>query len=296
MSDVASERSPIGATSSVPCWPPVLLIGDDCDPELAPIAAWVAKFAGENLSTAPDIGAACALILTELRTPDLIIVLQSWSDQFSPTEVLELLSRLPLARIVCVCGAACDSDGRTRASWPLAVRARTPDAISRIEREFELLRSASSVDGPWPPDQTLDGVRPQAVPWTASRAEIFESDFGNGAPPLPAGVRLVVESPDRAWKAMLERALGTVPQAESAPAASKPRTIVLVDVDPWTPGLQTSTGVLKAGRSGARVIACTGTLATDHLEGLKSAGADAVWFKLSSVAALRELICSFGTG
>lgn len=294
MSDVSSESSPIGATTDLPALIPVLLIGDVRDPELAPVADWIAARAAASLIRISEIGAASDFLRSEPSTPELIVILQSWSDQFPPTEVLQFLSRVPLARIVCVTGAACDADGRTRANWPLAVRARAPDAKTRIEREFELLRSASRVDGSRPPDQPPEGSTPRAIPWTASRAEIFEADFANDSAPVPAGARLCVESPDRAWKSMLERALGAGPQLESVPTVAKPSTIMLLDVDPWTPGPQPLPGSLRTGRMGARVIACTGTLATDHLTGLKTAGADAVWFKLSPLAALRELIGSFG--
>jgi hypothetical protein len=87
---------------------------------------------------------------------DLIVVAQSWSDQYTPADVAALLSAAPLARILCVYGRWCDSDGRTRDIWPLAVRVPAEEFETRLRRELEVL------------ERTLP-----PLPLTASRTEIF---------------------------------------------------------------------------------------------------------------------------
>ncbi len=107
--------------------------------------------------------------------PDLIVVLQAWPDEFSGADVHELIVLCPLARIVGCFGPWCDSDGRTRSIWPLAVRVPAAAAADRLSRELALLEDR--------------GAAPPALPLTASRTEVFESDFGQwrrGEPPQPA--------------------------------------------------------------------------------------------------------------
>src|SRR6266478_2313160 len=82
--------------------------------------------------------------------PDLIVVLQSWSDQFSESDVHDLIAHCPLARIVCCFGPWCDSDGRTRSIWPLAVRVPVAAASTRLERELALLQHHQSASRPLP--------------------------------------------------------------------------------------------------------------------------------------------------
>jgi hypothetical protein len=97
---------------------------------------------------------------------DLIVVCQSWSDEYTSREVAALLSAAPLARVLCVYGHWCDSDGRTRDIWPLAVRVPAAEFETRLRRELEVL------EGTLPP-----------LPLTASRTEIFAARLPPAATP-----------------------------------------------------------------------------------------------------------------
>jgi hypothetical protein len=94
---------------------------------------------------------------------DLIVVCQSWSDEYTAGEVAALLSAAPVARLLCVYGRWCDSDGRTRHVWPLAVRAPAAEFEGRLQREINVLR------GTEPP-----------LPLTATRTEIFAAQCRSG--------------------------------------------------------------------------------------------------------------------
>ena len=91
--------------------------------------------------------------------PQLIIVWQTWSDQFSKTQIQRLIATLPLARLVCFYGPWCESDGRNRDLWPLPVR--VPQLCFAEKVRFEL--------------EVIQGER-LPIPLTASRDEYFEAD------------------------------------------------------------------------------------------------------------------------
>jgi hypothetical protein len=130
-----------------------VLVGHTQTPEMRPVEALLrALFPEPNLRRIERISAARAADLAA----DLIVVCQTWSDEYTAGEVTVLVSAAPLARILCVYGRWCDSDGRTRDIWPLAVRVPVAEFETRLWCELEV----------------LDGMRPP-LPLTASRTEIF---------------------------------------------------------------------------------------------------------------------------
>ena len=96
----------------------------------------------------------------QLEPPDLVIVCQSWPDEFSASEVSEALGRWPLALWVCCYGAWCDSDGRTRSIWPISVRVPVAEAEHRLKHVWQVLAEQQG----------------EPLPLTASRDEAFEFD------------------------------------------------------------------------------------------------------------------------
>src|SRR5689334_14139382 len=113
-----------------------LLLGDDHSDDFATIADFFRGWTNPALmQKTADLAGVRRLVATEGWHPDLIVVLQSWSDQFSEKDVYDLLSQCPLARIVCCFGPWCDSDGRTYSIWPLAVRVPVVAAAGRLLRE-----------------------------------------------------------------------------------------------------------------------------------------------------------------
>ncbi|MBT5017669.1 hypothetical protein OAF42_01710 [Planctomicrobium sp.] len=72
-------------------------------------------------------------------SPEFILVLQHWSDEYTQTQVDELLNRFPLSRVVCCYGPWCQSDQRTRQIWPAALRVPIHQIQERIELECKVL-------------------------------------------------------------------------------------------------------------------------------------------------------------
>jgi hypothetical protein len=226
-----------------------------------------------RIRIANDIAALRRIVANEHWFPDLIVVWQTWPDQFLEAEVHELIALCPLARIVCCFGPWCDSDGRTRSIWPLAVRVPAAAARARLERELAVLRQHE-------PHRAL-------LPLTASRAEIFEFDFDRPTATGTASTTAAVISPDRSWREMIEsslRAAGGIDVHEPQ-AATRPQAIVF-DADPWDADRARVLRAIRAKDDRARIIAAIGFPRLDLEVALRQAGADKVWFKL---APLREL-------
>lgn len=93
--------------------------------------------------------------------PDMVVVCQHWSDEFSGRDVGRLITKWPLARLVCAYGPWCASDGRRRSTWPQAVRVPVESAPARIQREWDVIRGTRA-----------------GLPLTAGRDEAFAFDHG----------------------------------------------------------------------------------------------------------------------
>ena len=91
--------------------------------EAGPLAEWLrAKLASAATREFRDLTTALREIAADSWIPDLVVVMQSWPDEFSARDVDHLFAFAPLARFVVCYGDWCESDGRNRAVWPLAVR------------------------------------------------------------------------------------------------------------------------------------------------------------------------------
>ncbi len=150
------------------CFAPIavrLALGDVDAPDLVPVREWLDRHI-------PPSMIRCAETLREIRRlkdegvwhPDLIVVFQTWSDQFSGVDAHALFSWFALARVVCCHGPWCESDGRTRVQWPLAVRVPATLAAARLDLEREFLADPDFC--PLPP------------PLTANRGDLFGAARG----------------------------------------------------------------------------------------------------------------------
>lgn len=259
--------------------PLILLLGDAAAPQMQSVAQFALSVAGavERAATVDDVR---RLVVDEGRHPELLVALQTWSDQYSSADVLALLSLLPLTRIVCAYGDWCDSDGRTRDAWPLAVRVPAALAPERIRRELAVIagRIAPGHAGP--------------LPLTASRGEIFAADFGDVPAAAVKPARVAVVSPDRAFARQVTAALAQAGhQAVDAHSQPAPAAVVW-DADPWDDRRAAELRRWRAALPQARVVAALGFPRPELEPALQSAGADGVWFKLAPGDTLERLIAS----
>ncbi len=281
----------------------VLMIGELSAPAMGPVRDWLrARIEPAGQRIAVDLRSVRRMRDAEGWFPDLIVVCQTWPDQFSGVDIHALLTWFPLSRLVCVYDVWCDSDGRTRNDWPLAVRVPASRAGSRLERELAGLESGQA-----------------PLPLTASRGEIFAADYPP-APPVSERVipgsagRLVIDTPDaalgRLWSQVFTRQ-GFVVEvtctpawddspanvvgvrnedgkavARTWPADAEAADVVLFDADPET---FRRPEVARAVWPGARLVAAVGFSRPDHLRQLCAAGCDVVIEKL---APLTELLAA----
>jgi hypothetical protein len=137
----------------------VLLIGDPAAPHWPGIRQAVEAGApGSQVRHAPTLAGAVQLAEAGWH-PELIVVGQEWTHQYTHTDILTFPRVFPLARLVCCYGPWCGSDGRSGTPWPAAVRVPAGETVARIQREFEVLNGGRG-----------------ALPLTASRDEIFAFD------------------------------------------------------------------------------------------------------------------------
>jgi hypothetical protein len=209
--------------------------------------------------------------------PDLIVACEAWPDQFSESDVIEVLGRCPLARIVCCYGPWCDSAGRTRSVWPLAVRTPVAAARMRLNRELTILQDRQSAA--------------RVLPLTASRGEIFESDFGSSPVPIPSRTTARVISADWRWREMLQAALARQDCRVVHEGGSPDVDAVFYDVDPWGADREAALRSIRASHPQTKVIACVGFPRCDLEVCLRQAGADSLWFKLAPLQQLIDELC-----
>lgn len=197
----------------------VLIIGEVNRAEASALKEWMPEtLRGAILTECKGIAAAIGHIERTQLHPDLIIVIQSHPDEYSRSEVDALGILVPLARWVVCCGAWCESEGRTRQLWPLAVRVPLRSAMSRIRDEWRLLCG--------------EDVSP--LPLSGSREEAFAADHPS-LTKASGHVSVLVDSPDPEYAGYLCELLadaGHEVHHAQASCDQSPR-VILFDLDPW---------------------------------------------------------------
>jgi hypothetical protein len=151
----------------------ILVIGECDSRDMAPVReALAAECRGADVLRVRAIDDLQRPAAEEGWHPDLAIICQHWTREYTPADVRRLLELAPLARVMCCYGAWCASDGRNGTAWPLAVRVPVAGIAARLRRELEVL-----------------GGRRASLPLTASRDEVWLFDHD-----LLAGNNRAVES------------------------------------------------------------------------------------------------------
>ncbi|MGQ0632977.1 MAG: hypothetical protein ACT4QC_00040 [Planctomycetaceae bacterium] len=270
----------------------VLVIGDpSAGPDLCAGGLPAPSATGLGVRRVTRVADARSAARDGEKTPQLVVVVQAWPDQFTSGDVIELLTHFPLARLVCCQGPWCDSDGRTRDLWPAACRVPLEIAPSRIAREIALIGQA--LDAATVPSlRAGDRAPPAWLPLTASRGEIFEARFSDSLAPGRQGRMVAVESPDRQFRIMLERALGRAGFG-AAGSDCNPSSVHVWDADPWNATQAADLRKLRSDCPNRPLVACVGFGRPDLADELRAAGASAVWCKLAPLATLCDLIGGF---
>lgn len=271
--------------SALPC---MLLVGNSRSPEMQPVAETVADLVPMNqLVEVADLSAVGQFIAENDRHPDLVIVCQSWPDEYRPDEVNRLLELLPLATILCCYGSWCDSDGRNRQIWPLAVRVPAFSSSALIRR---LWRDAAEGNPP--------------LPLTASREEIFARLHGEA---IPADIgqlgteqqaRVCIESGDGAIREWLGDALQAAgfQIADNADAATA--HVAVWDAPIWEERTAEELQQFHARCPSVPIVVLIGGMRPHQIDQARARGASCVLAKLTPVSTIvREIgaaICEVG--
>ncbi len=202
---------------------------------------------------------------TESTSPaDLVLILQSWPDEFTQSEMLGLMNHQPLARLIVAYGPWCDSDGRTRDIWPHASRVPLAEAPDRLRQELEDI-----------PRQH------QSLPWTANRNETFEQTLLSNDRSAMSSLLVSVLSPDPAicdWiRDVLEDAGHTV-----CCSIEQSSDLIVWDADPWSAGGRERLAQLLPQCAGIPIVAMIGFPRTHEVRELLSVGVDHVLSKGAS--------------
>ncbi len=273
--------------------PNVLLIGDPRLGQFESILRIVRQSVGDQALRMADDCTQLQRVAREAdRPPDLIVVLQVSPDQYSIADANQLISRFPLARLLCCYGPWCDSDGRTRAIWPLAVRVHPASFAARFAHELALLagiplgalsRTAASSKIATPARK-----RDQPLPLTASRSEIFEFDFGRQPNRFPEALTVAIVSPDLRWREMLAAALAQRGANLTPDIKMAVVSVILFDADPWNARRASQLTTLRQRHPQAKLIICSGFPHAEFEMAARESGADNVWFKLEPLESLAD--------
>ncbi len=266
----------------------LLIVGQTQRAEAKPLVEWLAAALGTAVQQFfPDMTLALEAVSLTNTIPDLIVIVQSQPDEFAPTEIASLFAFAPLARVVVAYGAWCESDGRTRQTWPLAARVSLPNAPARIEREWRLLNATPGIE---------------SLPLSSSREEVFAADhpvfdqtmFDQTTSPKT----VLVISPDPAYRRFLSELLmaaGHTVDAGHRSETGSATTAILFDADPWENSGPAHVRSLRQQHPSSNIIALMSASHPQHAAEMIAAGASCIQVKLGDQAAIiTAILCPRG--
>jgi hypothetical protein len=213
-----------------------------------------------------DVSELEAQIAQTACLPELVLVCESWPDEFPVDHVARLLAAVPLARVLCLSGFWCEAAGRTRQHWPPALRVPIWASWPRIEHELAICTGRRS-----------------ALPSTATREEVLlaTSLSEAPAPPVPsppsAGERARVRGPARVeiYDPALSHTLADELQQQGWTVTDDPSaavTTVFVQADPASHELCRTIAARCRAVAPAAVVAVTAWPVPEWTEQLRTAG------------------------
>jgi hypothetical protein len=122
--------------------PTLVVIGDRADRQFDAIQRRISPDQIFLLADFRTVADALESGIGESLRPDLLIVLQQYSDQYNPDDVSLLIGRMLFGRVLCCCGPWCLSEGRTHDVWPISIRVPAASAPTVIDQELRALAEA----------------------------------------------------------------------------------------------------------------------------------------------------------
>jgi len=245
----------------------LLIVGHTERAEASPLAGWIAQhLRPAQTRFCSSMDEALAQWRAQEWNPDLVVIFQSWPDEYSPVEIDQLSRLAPLARWVVCHGSWCESDGRTRDLWPLAVRVPLRSAESRLTHEWQL----------------LNGAPVASLPMSASREEAFGVDH-EGLQNAERPVTVAVSSADPEYQRYLTEFLARLGHTvvDDADDVADP-SVWLIDLDPWDEQRRDSIRQIRAYFPGPSLIGLMNLSAPELTEELLEMGVAEVLPKLGS--------------
>ena len=255
----------------------VVLVGPFADAEFAPLVERAASLTGPDqlrayASVRSLIGSRRAAT-TEDRV-DLLIVLQSWPEQYTQAEALDLLDQLPLARLVVCYGPWCDSDGRTRSVWPHAVRVPLAQAAFRLQLEAAALRASHS-----------------PLPLTANRDECFAHDYSRATDGSCRDHSVALKTDDPAIRDWLAGWICDQGWSRHDSGQTDDDPDVLIwDVDPWSAEIADQVAAFRRRSPKSTIIGLVGFARDHEVAQMHRSGVAAVLTKTTPSCELRRMI------
>ena len=269
--------------------PRIIILGEVGTKEMRGVLASVCDvFRGSALSCYP-VPAEKELVSNSGIEPNLVVVCQSYPDQFNRQDVQSLLRRFPLSRFVCCFGLWCESDGRSRDIWPRGTRVPVRLARQRLLQERAVLAG-----------------RREGLPLTAGRDEAFAFDYGEKGgygekgQERTAGIfvgekftprrKAVVISPDRALRSYWEEALRQSGYDVGSEKDGSTTDLMLFDADPWSPERAARLRTWRERSPRSFIVALMNFARPEDEAAVRTHGANTVCAKLTSPEQLLRMI------
>lgn len=204
---------------------------------------------------------------------DLVIVCQSWRDEYATEEVKAGLASLPVARWICIVGPWCESEGRHGSRWPLAIRVPFYSWPTRFANEIAV------VQGQLP-----------ALAITAAREEAFAFDRQAPLPKCMGHLTALILGPDREWNTWMQDLCRTGGLDCIQDNSGTSPDLLILDLDPVTESTPAKIQSLRAQYPQSQSVGCLGLINPEDREEFQNVGVAVILSKLTPAAELLSAI------
>ncbi|QDT51005.1 hypothetical protein Pan258_50880 [Symmachiella dynata] len=256
--------------------PTLLLVGNAEHAEMHCVAETVAILVPtKQLFRAEAIADIEPVLATSGAFPDLVIVCQTWPDEFTRGEISHLFEMFPLATVLCCFGSWCESDGRNRDLWPPATRTAAAESAGLIRRVWE---------------DAAAGRPP--LPATAAIEEVFERQHAGAIGHLGRDKTgsVHVSSADPAIRAWLNDAL--VAANFQTAAADAPWQAAIWDAPVWDERAAQQLKRFHDAHPDKGILVLIGSMRPHQAQQAQACGGDCVLPKTAPIDTIMESLAT----